>query len=49
MKRQEASVNEHYQLIELAVGRDVEKIGALISHHVLSWKPLFHAVLNKSI
>jgi DNA-binding GntR family transcriptional regulator len=49
MKRQEASVKEHYQLIELAVGRDAEKIGALISEHILSWKPLFHAVLNKPV
>jgi DNA-binding GntR family transcriptional regulator len=48
LKRQKASVREHYQLVELAIKQDVEKIGALISQHILSWRPLFHVALDKS-
>jgi len=48
LQRQKASVKEHYQLVELAVKQDVEKIGSLISRHILSWRPLFHAALDKA-
>jgi DNA-binding GntR family transcriptional regulator len=48
LKRQKASVKEHYQLVELAIKQDVKKIGTLISQHILSWRPLFHAALDKT-
>lgn len=47
LKRQKASVKEHYQMIEFAAKGDVKKIGPLISQHILSWKPLFREALEK--
>jgi DNA-binding GntR family transcriptional regulator len=47
VRRQRDSVAEHYRMVELAVGRDVEGIGQLISRHILSWKPLFAAALRR--
>ncbi|WP_423200518.1 MULTISPECIES: GntR family transcriptional regulator [unclassified Cupriavidus] len=44
-QRQRASVQEHYQMIDLAIRQDVETIGELISRHILSWKPLFRSAL----
>jgi DNA-binding GntR family transcriptional regulator len=46
-KRQKESVKEHYQMIELAEKRDADKIGALISRHILAWKPLFKSALDR--
>jgi DNA-binding GntR family transcriptional regulator len=46
LKRQKASVKEHYQMVEYAVKQDAEKIGTLISQHILSWRPLFSSVLR---
>jgi DNA-binding GntR family transcriptional regulator len=46
LQRQKASVQEHYRMVELATKRDVKKIGALISEHILSWKPLFRSALQ---
>jgi DNA-binding GntR family transcriptional regulator len=46
LKRQKESVKEHYQMIELAERGDVEKIGNLISQHILAWKPLFKSALD---
>jgi DNA-binding GntR family transcriptional regulator len=48
LKRQKASVKEHYQMIDLAARQNVEKIGELISRHILSWKPLFRSALDQS-
>lgn len=45
-ERQRASVGEHYEMIELAAARKVEEIGALITRHIESWKPLFAAALE---
>jgi DNA-binding GntR family transcriptional regulator len=45
-ERQRASVKEHYQMIEYAAAGDSERIGALISKHILEWKPLFLAALK---
>jgi DNA-binding GntR family transcriptional regulator len=47
LKRQKASVKEHYQLIDLAERQEIEKGGALMSQHILSWKPLFEKALAK--
>jgi DNA-binding GntR family transcriptional regulator len=44
-QRQVDSVREHYQLIELAVARNAKSIAALISDHILDWKPVFTAAL----
>jgi DNA-binding GntR family transcriptional regulator len=45
-ERQRASVKEHYEMIEYAAAGDSERIGALISKHILEWKPLFIAALS---
>ena len=47
LRRQRDSVKEHYRMVELAVKKDVKGIGELISRHILSWKPLFTAALQK--
>jgi DNA-binding GntR family transcriptional regulator len=44
-QRQVASVKEHYQLIELAAAKNSKAIAALISKHILDWKPVFTAAL----
>jgi DNA-binding GntR family transcriptional regulator len=44
-KRQRASVGEHYQMIELASAGDTDGIAALITKHILEWKPLFRTAL----
>lgn len=46
--RQKASVQEHYQMIDLAIRQDVAAIGPLISQHILAWKPLFRSALAKA-
>jgi DNA-binding GntR family transcriptional regulator len=46
LQRQKASIQEHYRMVELATKKDVKKIGALISEHILSWKPLFRSALQ---
>jgi DNA-binding GntR family transcriptional regulator len=46
LERQKASVQEHYRMVELASTKDVRKIGALISEHILAWKPLFQSALQ---
>ncbi|NYE26441.1 GntR family transcriptional regulator [Pigmentiphaga litoralis] len=45
VQRQKASVQEHYQMIDLAIRQDVQQIGDLISRHILAWKPLFRSAL----
>jgi DNA-binding GntR family transcriptional regulator len=47
-KRQIASVDEHYQMIELGVAGESEKIAALITKHVVEWKPLFLAAISRA-
>jgi DNA-binding GntR family transcriptional regulator len=44
--RQRASVGEHYQMIEYASAGDSERIAALITKHIMEWKPLFVAALT---
>lgn len=45
-ERVRASVGEHYQMIEYAAAGDGERIGALITQHIMEWKPLFIAALK---
>jgi DNA-binding GntR family transcriptional regulator len=45
-ERQRASVDEHYQMIELAVSGESDAIAELIATHILSWKPLSAAALR---
>lgn len=47
LERQKESVKEHYQMVEFAEQGEVEKIGALISRHILAWKPLFKSALDR--
>ena len=47
-ERQRASVDEHYQMIEYAAAGESERIGTLITKHILEWKPLFAAALGLS-
>jgi hypothetical protein len=47
-ERQRASVAEHYQMIEYACARDADRIGTLITKHIMEWKPLFVAALSGS-
>jgi DNA-binding GntR family transcriptional regulator len=44
--RQHASVAEHYQMIQYACAKDADRIGALITKHIMEWKPLFIAALS---
>jgi DNA-binding GntR family transcriptional regulator len=45
-ERQRASVAEHYQMIEYARAKDADRIGTLITKHIMEWKPLFIAALS---
>jgi DNA-binding GntR family transcriptional regulator len=47
-ERQQASVGEHYQMIDYGLAGKVDEIGELISVHILAWKPLFVAALGAS-
>jgi DNA-binding GntR family transcriptional regulator len=44
-RRQVASVQEYYQLIDLAEAGDKETISALITRHIKDWEPVFTAAL----
>lgn len=48
-ERQIRSVEEHYQLVKLAEAGKTEAIAALISRHILDWKPVFTAALAEQI
>jgi DNA-binding GntR family transcriptional regulator len=43
--RQVASVGEHYQMIDYGLNGKIDKIGELITRHIMEWKPLFAAAL----
>ena len=45
-QRQRDSVGEHYRLVDLAQQGQADEAAALMSHHILSWKPLFSAALD---
>jgi DNA-binding GntR family transcriptional regulator len=45
--RQQESVKEHYQMVDLADKGNIPEAGDLISRHILSWKPLFEAALAR--
>jgi DNA-binding GntR family transcriptional regulator len=45
--RQQESVKEHYQMVELAGQGKEKEAGDLISRHILSWKPLFEFALTQ--
>lgn len=49
LRRQHESVQEHYQMIDLAIRQDVDAMGALISRHILAWKPLFREALAQMV
>jgi DNA-binding GntR family transcriptional regulator len=46
-ERQRASIAEHYQMIEYACAKDADRIGTLITQHIMEWKPLFIAALSE--
>jgi len=45
-ERQRASVAEHFQMIDYACTKDADRIGTLITKHIMEWKPLFIAALS---
>lgn len=49
LKRQRDSVQEHYEMIDLAIRQDVEGSGELVSRHILAWKPLFRSALAQVV
>ncbi|MFM0202811.1 GntR family transcriptional regulator [Paraburkholderia fungorum] len=46
-RRQQESVKEHYQMVDLAAQGNAKEASDLISRHILSWKPLFESALNQ--
>ncbi len=47
-ERQEASVPEHYRLIELAETGDAHDLTAALRPHIMSWKPIFLDALSRT-
>jgi len=41
LERQAASVGEHFRLIELVKGGEVDEIRSLMRHHIRTWEPIF--------
>ncbi len=48
-QRQTASVNEHYQLLDMAAAGETEAIRQLITHHIRTWEPVFTAGLAERL
>jgi hypothetical protein len=48
-ERQRASTSEPYALINHAAKRDTSAIAKLITHHILSWRPLFRRALARCV
>ncbi len=46
-QRQQASVREHFQLAELAERGAIDDVSALISRHILAWKPIFTDAIQR--
>ncbi|MGY4472800.1 GntR family transcriptional regulator [Bradyrhizobium sp. USDA 3364] len=46
--RQQASVPEHYRLIELALAGETEALPTLLRSHIRSWEPIFVDALMRS-
>ena len=44
-KRQSASVAEHHALVDLAAAGKADEAAALMSRHILDWKPIFTAAM----
>jgi len=44
--RQQASVEEHFRMIDLAAAGDREAIRALMRHHIVTWRPVFAAAIE---
>jgi DNA-binding GntR family transcriptional regulator len=44
-KRQIASVTEHYEMIKIAASGEAARAAALMTKHIMSWKPLFTKTL----
>ncbi|MFQ3458929.1 GntR family transcriptional regulator [Bradyrhizobium sp. UFLA01-814] len=47
-ERQQASVPEHYRLIELALAGETEALTTLLRTHIRSWEPIFVDALLRS-
>lgn len=47
--RQVASVEEHHQLVDLASASKAHLAGQLMSYHILEWKPIFAATLDRPV
>lgn len=44
-ERQRKSVNEHYELINLAVNGETKTISQLITSHIMDWLPIFRKAM----
>ncbi|MCC8960782.1 GntR family transcriptional regulator [Bradyrhizobium sp. Pear76] len=47
-ERQQASVPEHYRLIELALAGETDALPTLLRSHIRSWEPIFVDALMRS-
>lgn len=48
-RRQDASVAEHYRIVELVTGRLKDDATTLMTEHIMAWEPVFtEAVLTRS-
>jgi DNA-binding GntR family transcriptional regulator len=47
-ERQQASVPEHYRLIELALAGEAEALTTLLRSHIRSWEPIFADALLRA-
>ena len=45
--RQQASVPEHFHLVELAERGAVKDVSKLMGHHILTWKPIFKDAIQR--
>ncbi|WP_280710173.1 GntR family transcriptional regulator [Bradyrhizobium sp. BR13661] len=48
LERQQASVQEHYRLIELALAGETTAMPSLLRSHIRSWEPIFVDTLMRS-
>jgi DNA-binding GntR family transcriptional regulator len=48
LERQQASVPEHYRLIELALAGEATALTALLRSHIRSWEPIFVDALSRA-
>jgi DNA-binding GntR family transcriptional regulator len=48
LERQASSVAEHFELVELVAAHRLEEASNLLRRHILDWKPVFLAAIDRS-